>query len=301
MSKKINSEDIFNFGKNQGLTPEYMLMQRGDPLLAEAERKVAENASYESIWGRLKEMLPSLIVTVETSEHIPMVGLWQDCLDRNLSSESLIFLHQQGMNLKWLFFGIGLMKKCEPILPSIIKTDAKRITAIAELKTLLGYSTGDLNWLFGREYTSPDKDTLLSSSVSILIRILEHIPPIQFFPQMPDVVTFLDRIKDTLQAIHVDSLADGDPEVKEALRILQKSATKFSSLFFVRRNAISAWRNGVSSPKIQHIRLMYILSVMLDKYGEAGFIAYIKLLNAEAIGHGFSGFTEVLSTGVWKK
>lgn len=301
MSKQLNSEDIFSLGKEQGFAPEYILTQQGEPLLAEAERKIAENTTYESVWGRLREIFPSLIVTVGASEHIPMVGLWQDCLDRKLSSESLVYLHQQGINLRWLFFGIGLMKKCEPILPPIIKTDAKRITAITELKTLLGYSTGDLNWLFGREYTSPDKDTLLSFSVSILIRILEHIPPIQFFPQMPDVVSFLDRIKDTLQTINIEKIADEDFEVKEALRILQKNATKFSLLFFVRRNAISAWRNGISSPKIQHIRLMYILSVMLDKYGEAGFIAYIKLLNAEAIGHGFSGFTEVLSVGVWKK
>lgn len=301
MSKKLCSDDIFNLGKDQGFAPEYILTQQGEPLLAAAERQFAENATYESIWGRLKEVLPSLLATVGTHEHIPMLALWHDCLDRKLSCESLVYLHQQGINLRWLFFGIGVMKQCETILPPLIKTDAKRITAIGELKALLGYSTGDLNWLFGREYTNPDKDILLSFSVSILIRLLEHIPPIQFFPQMPDVVSFLDRIKDIIQAIHPDDIPDDALDVKDALKTLQKSATKFSLLFFVRRNAISAWRNGISSPKIQHIRLMYILSVMLDKYGEAGFIAYLKLLNAEAIAHGFSGFSEVLTIGVWEK
>lgn len=300
MSKKLHSDDIFSLGKDQGFAPEYILTQQGEPLLTEVERQLAENAIYENIWERLKDSLPSLISAVGNQEHRPLLALWNDSLERKLSSESLVYIHRMGINLKWLFFGIGVMKQSETILPRTIKTDAKCITAITELKALLGYSTGDLNWLFGREYTNPDKEVLLPSSVSILIRILEHIPPIQFFPQMPDVITFLDRLKDTIQATTVSSIPDDEPNVKEALRILQKSATKFSLLFFVRRNAISAWRNGVSSPKIQHLRLMYILSVMLDKYGEAGFIAYLKLLNAEAMGHGFSSFTEVLSIGAWK-
>lgn len=301
LEKQYDADELFQMGKIHGLSPEYLLLQEGDPLLEATQRDKLVNSQADEIYLRLNDALPQLIVeckNIEAAQNLAQVIC--EHRESKISSKSILFLHSIKLNIRWLLFGIGArFLNDSTILPPKVSADMKCNSALAELKTISRLSAGDILWIFGRNYQVGSSNDILPLSVSMLARSIENLAFLKFVPEMPETVAFIEKIESTIEKFKIDRCLISETTLV-AIQKLKTRKAKLCLLFFVNRSTFHSWKKCSSSPRIVVERLMYILDCLIENFGDRGFAAYIELLDAEARSRGKDNFATVLDSG-WEK
>ncbi|AMD90076.1 hypothetical protein [Desulfovibrio fairfieldensis] len=212
-----------------------------------------------------------------------------------LDGAGLAFLYEWGVSLSWLLFGRGsLSRRAWNVPQSLIKSGPVGANDLESVRIRFGWDTPETLWCFNWGSRQNNR------SKSVLIRLLASLPVVHVMPEMPDMMELFHRLVTAIRQLPLDEI-EAEDWLKEALGRMQKSPHLVRLLLLANQAQFSSWKLKSRQPKIYTFRIAYFLSRSLDAYGTSALLTYLRVLHAEALHLGFSGFDEVVREKTWLK
>lgn len=201
-------------------------------------------------------------------------------------------LYEAGISLSWWFFGIGNPLWLSPKLAEWPE-QVSIADAVRTLRYMQGWSDLESRWLITQTHEASQHKL----AHRVICRVMTSMPPIRFFPTMPDVLSVFDRIKEAIQSFVVP--ADAEEWLADSIALLQQSPWRACVLMLVRQGSISHWKVR-QKPRRKSERLAFVIALLFDLYGyQDGLEFYLRVLNEEAKTLGFLSLAEVVRGVVW--
>lgn len=301
---KVNEASIRTIAETcimQGCSPEYLLGLTKDNAgipafsVSHLDEKLR---CFET--ERLPEAIQAVMPEAQFSKQLA------NMIDRLLKSKSeemfglaghdLISFWRWGFSLSWLLFGVGNRNNYRLCIPQeAIKSSQVGPEDREFVRLKYGWDTSDSLWFFGA--AAPHRK---NSAVSrVLIRLLAAFPVTQILPEPEDIMSTYHRLQQIILSTELN--ASAEPWMKNAIQQMQKKPHKVRLLLLANQAQFSFWKLENRMPTAGTLKLVYILERQLNRYGASALLEYLKILHAEAICQGFSGFDQVVSEGAWKR
>lgn len=304
MNMKVNEASIRAIAETctaQGCTPEYLLGLTKDNVgipafsIPELTEKLG---SFEA--DRLPEAIQAVLPEAQFSKQLSdLVGrlLKSKSVDLfGLTGDDLSAFWGWGISISWLLFGIGNRSSSRLIIPQeAIKTSQIGPEDREFVRLKYGWDTSDSLWFFG--VAAPHRK---NSAVSrVLIRLLAAFPVTKILPEPGNIMSTYNRLQQIILKTEINATAEA--WMRSAIEQMQKKPHKVRLLLLANQAQFSFWKLENRMPTAGTLKLVYILERQLNKYGSPALLEYLKILHAEAICQGFSGFDQVVSEGAWKR
>ncbi len=260
--------------------------------------EISEKSFYAKAVQRFPKVL-TLYISLAGIQAAKTVGvLTEEILEGNRRTvnggkQAVITLYEAGISLSWWMFGAGSPMRTPPKL-EMLSGDVPLTDYIRTLRFKQGWSDLESRWLITQTHESSQHKL----THRVISRVMTGMPRITLFPLMPDVVEVYKRIVAAVAAYEPDSTAE--PWLVESVQYMQASPWRVCVLLLVRQGSISHWSVVGQQPRRKTERLAYVISLLLDLYGEHdGLTYYLRVLNEEAISLGFLDLAEVVRGAVW--
>lgn len=231
------------------------------------------------------------------------------------------FLHwlavDMGYNLDWLFLGVGpmlhfwkdpdLVRKNMPPSRSTYDRKEGRITyedtsALHERQTMSVWSFTDWQWLFNLRALV--RTVYKSPTIPLLARTVAGWRIPQQLPQMPCLASWLDWLvvwctNEFMLSKDKRRFRGREAWKNDVLTSLVTNRISGALLLGVGVQTTSQYKTARSEPTANVLRLAWIVRMITERRGRAGFLEFLDLLNDEAVNRGFENLGEVFAQKTW--
>ncbi|MBQ7609459.1 MAG: hypothetical protein IJU76_16060 [Desulfovibrionaceae bacterium] len=295
---------ILNLCVEKNLCPEGVLeLAETMPLSKAIGRKRGKKADvlvdelYTGALQRFPKVLSTYITVagVQAAESAGVLAADILQVDSGLKGgrKAIVALHEAGLSLSWWLLGLGAPMRTPPKLEEW-PGEISLANYIRTLRFKQGWSDLESRWLITQTHESSQHKL----AHRVISRVMTGMPRITLFPLMPDVISVYNRLIAAVNAYELTP--DAEPWLSECIQLLQNSSWRVCVLMLVRQGSISHWSVVGQQPRRKSERLAYVISLVLDLYGEQeGLTYYMRVLNEEAMSIGFMDLADVVRRAVW--
>ncbi len=222
-----------------------------------------------------------------------------------------------GYNLDWVFLGYGpmfhmwkdpglAMKLTPPSMSSYDKETGKIVyedmTALHDRQTMSLWGFTDWQWLFNLRALV--KTVYKSPTIPLLSRLVSGWRIPQQLPQMPCLASWLDWLvvwvaNEFMKEGRPCNFRGEDAWKKDVLASVVANRLSGVLLLGLGVQTTSQYKTSRTEPTANVLRLAWIVRMMTERRGRAGFLDFLDLANDEAKCRGFANLGEVFAQKTW--